>query len=110
MSELETKKLQLEIQALENTSRRDRIKFIVDLIQGMSIIVGIFIAINEFLLKDRESENQKSKVTLEYVQKIADVEIATAKDSLKYFRDLSFEMSIDNPREDSLFRSMFKPL
>lgn len=103
---LENQKLELEIQSLVKSDKRSRYKLIIDFIQGLSIIVGIIIAINEFVLKDRESENQVSKVTLEYVQKISDKEIIAAIDSLKKFRDISFAMSVDNNLEDSLFQSI----
>jgi len=105
-TELEIRKLELEIHSLAKSDRRDRLKFVIDFIQGLSIIVGVIIAINEFVLKDRESENQKSKVTLEYIQKVSDKEIIAALDSLKYFRDISYEMPVDDSREDSLFQSI----
>jgi hypothetical protein len=106
MTDLEKKKLELEIQSLIKSNRRDRFKFFVDLIQGLSIIVGVIIAINEFVLKDRESENQKSKVTLEYVQKITDKEIVAAKDSLRLYKELCYAMPLEDKREDSLFENI----
>jgi len=54
MNALEVKKLELEIQALEKTSSRNRTKFIIEVIQGLSIIIAIIIAVYEFILKDRD--------------------------------------------------------
>lgn len=111
MAELEKEKLELEINALQKGKARDKIKFWLDFIQGLSIIVGIFIAFNEFVLKDRESETQKSKVTLEYIQKAADKDIIAAKDSLKFYRDFCFQMPVkdsDNLQQDSIFNDITK--
>lgn len=104
--ELENRKLEIEIQYLVKSDKRNRLKLVIDFIKLLSIITLLMISINEFVLKDRESENQVSKVTLEYVQKISDKEIIEAIDSLKYFRDISFAIPVDDNRGDSLFQSI----
>lgn len=104
MSELEIRKLDLEIQALETASRRGFIIYLINLVQGVSIIVGILIAINEFILKDREAVNQKSKITIEYIQKVEDREIILSKEALQSFRDSCYAVPVGNPREEILFR------
>ena len=109
MTELEQKKLELEIDALEKNKANNKTKFWIEIIQGLSIIIGVFIAFNEFVLKDRESENQKSKVTLEYIQKAADIDINAAKDSLKFYRDFAFSIPVKDSadfRQDSIYNNI----
>jgi hypothetical protein len=107
MEDLEKQKDQSETRALKVTKRRDTIRFIVEILQGLSIIAGVILAVNEFVLKDRESQNQRSKVTLEYVRKATDQEILAARDSLRYFRDVCYAMPVGDPKEDSLFEAVF---
>jgi hypothetical protein len=58
--ELEIEKLSLEIHEQKRTMKFGYAKLFIDAIQGLSIVVGIIFAINEFILNDREGRNQKS--------------------------------------------------
>lgn len=90
----EGQKLDLEIDALKKEKRRSWITFVMQMTQGFVVILGIFFAYKEFVLKDRESINLKTKLTLEYVQKIGDSAVVMASNMLQVYRDSAYGLPV----------------
>lgn len=105
-TELETEKLSLEINGLKTEQKYHLLQLVFSIIQSLSIIAGLLFALNEFVFKDREQQNNKVKTTLEYIDKTSDSAFIRAKDSLRYFRELAFAIPLGATNEDSMFNAV----
>jgi hypothetical protein len=104
--ELEKEKLRLEIDQLRKSIKLGAIAKWTSIIQALSVIIGIAFALNEFVFKDREATNNRTKATLDFLSKISDKDFRRAEDSLILYHDLAYAMPKDDKREDSLFSNL----
>ncbi|HEY4322663.1 MAG TPA: hypothetical protein VGN20_01725 [Mucilaginibacter sp.] len=108
--ELEREKLQLEVDQLQKSNRLNWLEKWATIIQASSVIIGIAFALNEFVFKDREATNNRTKYTLDFLNRVADKDFRKSEDSLVRYHDLAYAMSVNNRREDSLFTSLAERL
>jgi hypothetical protein len=105
---LERQKLVAELIKLENDAKYELIRMVFSGLQAFAVIIGVYLGVNEFVVKDRTQKTQHQSIALTLIERVDSPDVRTALDALERLRDDAYTV----PNNDDLLKKdeKFRPI
>lgn len=100
---LERQKLVAELNKLGRDAKYELFRLLFAGFQSVALIFGVFVAVNEFVIKDRAQKTQQQSIALTLVERGDSAAVRKARDSLNRLYDEAYAVPVDRGIESQRF-------
>jgi hypothetical protein len=88
---LERKKLIAELNKLRSENKFALFSLVFSGLQAMAVIFGVYLGVNEFVIKDHDQKAQQLSIALALIERGDSLTVRAAKDALRRCRDEAYD-------------------
>lgn len=100
---LERQKLAAELQMLARDAKYDLLRLVFSGLQALAVILGVYLGVSEFVIKDRAQRTQQQSIALSLIERGESAVVRKARESLKKLREDAYAVPVDSKLEGSTF-------